>query len=399
MGLQRASFYRYCLIVQLLPLFLVHLLIVQASYHERRLYEDLMRDYNNLERPVANHSQPVIVRSLVYLKVSLQQIIDVDEKNQIVYVNAWLDFFGSWTYDGFKLDLQPGKGGFDISEYMPSGEWALPMTTVSRTEKFYECCPEPYPDLTFYLHMRRRTLYYGNTIQHGNNVNFTEITVLLSICFFLSIVSEISPPTSEAVPLLGNTLSFFIINSFSIAVSAIKILILRKSSGIFFSCCMIVVTASTVFTVYVLNLHYRTPETHEMGNMTRTLLLYWLPYILRMNRPGVYLTWQTLPPLFPCSKPKKHSESLIRNIKDVETASSRSNSLDVERRVHQYMSGLTNGTGAPMYTVLNGAPGAVSGAGPPLDIGQQATLLVLQRIYQELKVFLWFRLVDLVTSA
>ena len=46
-----------------------------------------------------------------------------------------------------------------------------------------------------------------------------------------------SPPTSEAVPLLG----------------------------IFFSCCMIVVTASTVFTVYVLNLHYRTPETHEMG--------------------------------------------------------------------------------------------------------------------------------------
>lgn len=36
-----------------------------ASYHERRLYEDLMRDYNNLERPVANHSNPVTV----YLKV------------------------------------------------------------------------------------------------------------------------------------------------------------------------------------------------------------------------------------------------------------------------------------------------------------------------------------------
>lgn len=52
-----------------------------TSHHERRLYDDLMRDYNVLERPVENHSQPVTV----YLKVSLQQLIDVDEKNQIVW--------------------------------------------------------------------------------------------------------------------------------------------------------------------------------------------------------------------------------------------------------------------------------------------------------------------------
>ena len=35
---------------------------------------------------------------------------------------------------------------------------------------------------------------------------------------------------------------------------------------------MIIVTASTFFTVYVLNLHYRTPETHEMGTMVCVLL-------------------------------------------------------------------------------------------------------------------------------
>lgn len=60
-------------------------------------------------------------------------------------------------------------------------------------------------------------------------------------------LSEMSPPTSEAVPLLG----------------------------IFFSSCMLVVTASTVFTVYVLNLHYRTPETHEMRPLVseKTFLL------------------------------------------------------------------------------------------------------------------------------
>ncbi|KAK5976479.1 Neuronal acetylcholine receptor subunit alpha-7 [Trichostrongylus colubriformis] len=76
--------------------------VVIASYDERRLYEDLMREYNNLERPVANHSKPVTV----HLKVSLQQIIDVDEKNQIVYVNAWLDY----TWYDYKLV-------WDVTEY------------------------------------------------------------------------------------------------------------------------------------------------------------------------------------------------------------------------------------------------------------------------------------------
>ncbi|KAK6043567.1 hypothetical protein COOONC_18928 [Cooperia oncophora] len=93
--------------------------LVSASYDERRLYEDLMRDYNNLERPVANHSKPVTV----YLKVSLQQIIDVDEKNQIVYVNAWLDYVSSCICFELLLLEKSKKHGrmyetrADISEY------------------------------------------------------------------------------------------------------------------------------------------------------------------------------------------------------------------------------------------------------------------------------------------
>lgn len=30
-----------------------------------------------------------------------------------------------------------------------------------RSENFYECCQEPYPDVTFTVTIRRRTLYYG----------------------------------------------------------------------------------------------------------------------------------------------------------------------------------------------------------------------------------------------
>ena len=33
--------------------------------------------------------------------------------------------FGSWTYDGTKLDLKPDAAGMDMSEYLVNGEWNL----------------------------------------------------------------------------------------------------------------------------------------------------------------------------------------------------------------------------------------------------------------------------------
>jgi len=34
-------------------------------------------------------------------------------------------------------------------------------TPAVRNVEKYECCPEPYIDITFSIHIRRRTLYYG----------------------------------------------------------------------------------------------------------------------------------------------------------------------------------------------------------------------------------------------
>ena len=33
--------------------------------------------------------------------------------------------FGSWTYDGYSLDLRLPEEGADLSTYIPSGEWML----------------------------------------------------------------------------------------------------------------------------------------------------------------------------------------------------------------------------------------------------------------------------------
>jgi len=39
-------------------------------------------------------------------------------------------------------------------------EWYVQEVTVERHEKVYACCPEPYPDVTFTIHMTRRSLFY-----------------------------------------------------------------------------------------------------------------------------------------------------------------------------------------------------------------------------------------------
>lgn len=39
-----------------------------------------------------------------------------------------------------------------------------PGVPAKRNELYYECCKEPYPDVTFTVTMRRRTLYYGTNL-------------------------------------------------------------------------------------------------------------------------------------------------------------------------------------------------------------------------------------------
>lgn len=340
---------------------------VSASAEEYRLLSDLRHNYDPYERPVANSSEPLVVS----VKIYLQQILDVDEKNQVITLVAWVEYqwtdyklkwdpseyggirdiripgnanaiwkpdvllynsadenfdstypvnyvvsftgdvlqvppgilklsckidityfpfddqmchlkFGSWTYSGNFIDLRingpEGKNisdeGIDIQYYVQNGEWNLLAVPARNETNVFD--DQPYPSLYFYLIIQRRTLYYGLNLiipsllislmtvlgftlppDAGEKITL-EITILLSVCFFLSMVADMTPPTSEAVPLIGA----------------------------FFSCCMLVVSASVVFTVLVLNLHNRKPETHEMSPFLRECLLIWLPWILMMRRPG-----------------------------------------------------------------------------------------------------------------
>ncbi|XP_059486825.1 acetylcholine receptor subunit alpha-like isoform X3 [Neocloeon triangulifer] len=338
-----------------------------ANPDAKRLYDDLLSNYNKLVRPVVNTSD--VLR--VCIKLKLSQLIDVNLKNQIMTTNLWVEQswydyklqwdpreyggvqmlhvpsdhiwrpdivlynnadgnfevtlatkatlnhtgrvewkppaiykssceidveyfpfdeqtcvlkFGSWTYDGFKVDLRHmdekiGSNmvevGVDLSEFYMSVEWDILEVPAVRNEKFYTCCDEPYLDITFNITMRRKTLFYTVNIiipcmgisfltvltfylpsDSGEKVTLS-ISILISLHVFFLLVVEIIPPTSLVVPLLGKYLIF----------------------------AMILVSISICVTVVVLNVHFRSPQTHRMAPWVKRVFIHILPRLLVMRRP------------------------------------------------------------------------------------------------------------------
>ncbi|XP_064092186.1 neuronal acetylcholine receptor subunit alpha-7-like isoform X4 [Macrobrachium nipponense] len=322
--------------------------------------------YNKLERPTANESDVIIVK----LGLTLQQIINVDEKNQILTTNVWLNFewldynlrwnksdyggvsdlrippkflwtpdvlmynsadegfsstyptnvvvtssgmctyippgiflstcriditwypfddqkcnmkFGSWTYDSSKIDLQlQNEEGGDISGYITNGEWDLISVPAKRNTLSYSCCPEIYVDVTFQIHIRRRTLYY-----------FSNLIMPCVLISSMALLGFTLPPDS------GEKLTL----------------------ATYFNCIMFMVASSVVLTVVVLNYHHRTPTTHAMPNWIRCLLLQWLPWILRMSRPGKKITRKTIMmnnKMRELELKERSSKSLLANVLDID---------------------------------------------------------------------------------
>jgi hypothetical protein len=112
--------------------------------------------------------------------------------------------------------------GIDMSEFYPSVEWdILAVPSTYQTHHFFGI-DAPYPDISFKVRMRRKTLFYtvnliipvvGNAFltllvfylpsDSGEKVTLS-ISVLVSLTVFFLLLAEIIPPTSLAVPLLGN---------------------------------------------------------------------------------------------------------------------------------------------------------------------------------------------------
>ncbi|OQV17454.1 Acetylcholine receptor subunit alpha-type acr-16 [Hypsibius exemplaris] len=346
----------------------------KRSSDEHKLMAHLMQNYEKAGRPVVNAS----TRMTVQIGFVLTQISQVDERNQVLTLNVWLEqewvdevlvwdpekygnirtlvvpstklwlpdivlynnaddynknlmpvnvvlqhngnvfwspptkmrstckidtrFFpfddqrcllklGSWIYDGYQLDVVKRKPNVDMSDYVPSGEWVIVNTTMVRNENRYDCCPEPFPDVTVTFHIRRRTAYYSYNIiapcvmlsmltivlfwlpcDAGEKITLG-LTVLLAFSVFMLMIGETMPETSDAMPLLGiYILSTEFIASLSVGMS-----------------------------VTILNFHYRGIRRNQVPNWLRRLTFRYMARITFMaplySTDGVLLPPKTASPI------------------------------------------------------------------------------------------------------
>ncbi|XP_022096448.1 neuronal acetylcholine receptor subunit alpha-9-like [Acanthaster planci] len=70
----------------------------KATLYEYELLQDMFTNYSSIVRPVINASESIEVR----LGAALQQIIEMDEKNQVLTVNLWMRM--QWTDSNFLWD-------------------------------------------------------------------------------------------------------------------------------------------------------------------------------------------------------------------------------------------------------------------------------------------------------
>ncbi|XP_025424399.1 neuronal acetylcholine receptor subunit alpha-7-like isoform X1 [Sipha flava] len=250
--------------------------------------------------------------------------------------------FGSWTYDGFQLDLQlQDDNGGDISGFITNGEWDLLGVPGKRNVIYYSCCPEPYIDITFSILIRRRTLYYffnlivpcvliasmavlGFTLPPdcGEKLSLDQKTVrrlrnysccpnpYVDITFTVFIrrrtvyyiINLILPSvTLAAMAMLGfmlpsdcgekMTLGVTILLSLSVFSLMIADALPQTSEaipllGTYFNCIMFMVASSVVSTIMILNYHHRNADTHVMSKWVKLMFLVWMPCLLCMSRPN-----------------------------------------------------------------------------------------------------------------
>ena len=216
--------------------------------------------------------------------------------------------FGSWTYSNTSIDINISQGteySFAYTQRSPktygnqtfeewyifeygyekNGEWELLDLPAKRNVDTYTYSEhvEHYIDITYSIKIRRRTLYYFSNLivpcvliasisvlgfyfppESGEKVSL-EITILMSLTFFMQVVRDMQPPSSH-IPLISSYFTFI----------------------------MVMVASSVFATILVLNYHHRLASMGPMPFLVQKIFLQWLPWVLRMSRNREKITLSSI---------------------------------------------------------------------------------------------------------
>ncbi|XP_074660971.1 neuronal acetylcholine receptor subunit alpha-9-like [Tubulanus polymorphus] len=197
---------------------------------------------------------PLVVK--IYCSLNVRYFPFDEQKCDIKFI--------SWTYSGYEVNITRDTERENIVYYKPKNQqWRVEKISVRRNISFYACCDEPYPDIKFTIHMRRRSLFYIINlicpclliylisflgfflpVESGEKVNL-EITVLLALVVFLLMVGETMPPTPDTIPVVGMLVGTT----------------------------MVMVSLALVMAVIVTNIYFKKDTNHRVPVWIRTIVL------------------------------------------------------------------------------------------------------------------------------
>ncbi|XP_066293119.1 neuronal acetylcholine receptor subunit alpha-10-like [Branchiostoma lanceolatum] len=181
--------------------------------------------------------------------------------------------FGSWIYDGGKVNVSLVNPTADRGIFTQNEEWILNGTPMSRLVTLYPCCPDPYVTIVLTLQLERRSYFYMFNMvlpcivlmilnlfgfyippDSGERLGFF-ITILLALVVFLQVLSDSLPKTSTTTPQLGQ----------------------------FFAATIWLVGISCLASIVVIRMSYNSPPSRPLPRWIRLLLLRYLARLFCMN--------------------------------------------------------------------------------------------------------------------
>ncbi|XP_053166139.1 neuronal acetylcholine receptor subunit alpha-10 isoform X2 [Hemicordylus capensis] len=183
--------------------------------------------------------------------------------------------FGSWTYNGNQIDILNSMDTGDLTDFVENVEWEVLGMPAKRNVITYGCCSDPYPDITYTLHLKRRASFYIFNLllpcimisflaplgfylpaDSGEKVSLG-VTVLLALTVFQLLVAESMPP-SENVPLIGK----------------------------YYIATMTMITASTALTIFIMNIHHCGPGAKPVPKWAKKFILQYMARIFFVYEVG-----------------------------------------------------------------------------------------------------------------
>ncbi|XP_029008218.1 neuronal acetylcholine receptor subunit alpha-9-I isoform X2 [Betta splendens] len=183
--------------------------------------------------------------------------------------------FGSWTYNGNQVDISLGKDSGDLSDFVENVEWECSEMPAVRNVTIYGCCSDPYTEITYTLHLKRRSSFYIFNLllpcflisflaplgfylpaDSGEKVSLG-VTVLLALTVFQLLVAESMPP-AESMPYIGK----------------------------YYIATMTMITASTSLTIFIMNIHFCGAEAKPVPHWAKVLIIDYMSKIFFVYEVG-----------------------------------------------------------------------------------------------------------------